>query len=83
MIPQPTPHGPPWPSENFGTTTTQLLVARDAHVCKELCRRMCCLSAGKDKLAPNRPASDAYQRLHYRITLCLDLLQFHHQFAGL
>ena len=83
MIPRPTPHGPPWPPEDFGTATTWLLVAQDAHIHEELCRWMCCLSAGKDKLAPNRPTSDAYQRLHYRMTLCPDLLQFHHWFTSL
>ena len=61
MIPQPTPHGPPWPPEDLGTATTWLLVAWDAHICEEFCRQMCCLSAGKDKLALDRPTSDAYQ----------------------
>ena len=70
------PHGPPWPPENPGTTTTRLLVAQDAHICEELCWRACCLSTGENKLTPNRLASDAYQRLHYGTTVTIFTIQY-------
>ena len=49
----------------------------------KLCWQMCCLSTSKDKPAPDRPASNAYQRLHNRMTLCPDFLWFHHRLASL
>ena len=82
-IPRPAPHGPPWPPEDIGTAVTQLLVAWDAHICEELCWRICHLLTSKDKLAPNKPASNTYQGLYNRTTLCPDLLWLHHRLAGL